>query len=75
MGNANRFAVGKAEGKRPLGRARYKLEDEIKINQKVRYKDTGYILLAQNSGRVAGCCEEGTELSGSVGNIKFITKG
>jgi thiamine monophosphate kinase len=52
MGNTNRFSVGKAEGKRPLGRPRYKLEDQIKINQNVGYSVVGYILLAQNRGEL-----------------------
>jgi hypothetical protein len=30
--NAYRILVGKPEGKRPLGRPRYKWEDNIKIN-------------------------------------------
>jgi hypothetical protein len=48
MGSTNRFAVGKAEGKRLLGRPRLTMEDQIKINQKVLYNGVGYILLAQN---------------------------
>jgi hypothetical protein len=41
MGSTNRFAVGKAEGKRPLGRPGHKLEDKFKINLKVGYKVVG----------------------------------
>lgn len=52
MGSTNRFAVGKTEGKRPLGRPRYKLEDQIKINQNVGYSIVSYILLAQNRGEL-----------------------
>lgn len=52
MGSANRFAVGKTEGKMPLGRLRHELKGKIKINQKVGYKRVGYILLAQNRGEL-----------------------
>jgi len=54
MGSTNRFAVGKAEGKRPLGKnlGRHKLKDKIKINQKVGYKVVGYILLAQRRDKL-----------------------
>jgi len=52
MGSTKSFAGGKAEGKRQLGRPGYKLEDQIKINQKVGYKAVGYILVAQNRGEL-----------------------
>jgi hypothetical protein len=52
MGSTNTFAVGKAKGKRPLGKPRHTLKDKIKINQKVVYKCVGYILLARNRGEM-----------------------
>jgi len=52
MRSTNRFAVGKIEEKRPLGRTRHKLKDKIKINEKVGYKVLGYILLAQKRGEL-----------------------
>jgi hypothetical protein len=52
MGNTNRFADGKAEGNRPLGRPRHILEDQVKINQIVLYNGVDYILLAQNMGEL-----------------------
>jgi len=52
MGSTNKSVVGKVEGKRPLGKPRHKLVDQIKINQKVGYKGVGYILLAQNRGEL-----------------------
>jgi hypothetical protein len=32
MGNANKYVVGKTEGKSPLGRPRRKQEDNVKLN-------------------------------------------
>jgi hypothetical protein len=58
--------VGKPEGKRPLGRPRRRLEDEIRMY----LREIGLGVCGLNStglgqGPVAGCCECGDELSGS----------
>ena len=47
-----RVLVGKSEGKRPLGRARHRREDNIKIDlQKVGCGVVEWIELAQNRDR------------------------
>ena len=44
-----RVLVGKAEGKRPLGRPRHRLEDNIKMDlQEVRYGGMDWIDLTQD---------------------------
>jgi hypothetical protein len=47
-----RVMVGKSEGKRPLGRPRYRWEDNIKMNlQEARCRGTHRIELAQDRDR------------------------
>jgi hypothetical protein len=47
-----RAFVGKPEGKRPIGRPKHKLEDNIKIHlQKVGYESVEWIDLAQDKDR------------------------
>jgi hypothetical protein len=47
--NAYRILVGKPEGKRPLGRPRYRLVDKIKIDLRVLgWGDMDWIDLAQD---------------------------
>ena len=48
-----RVLVGKPEGKRPLGRPRRKLEDNIKMNlQEMECEDMDWIELAQDRDRL-----------------------
>ena len=49
--DAYRVLVGKPEGKRPLGRSRRRLEDNIKMDLQVRDGDMDWIDLAQNRDR------------------------
>jgi len=59
--------VGKLEGKRPLGRPRRRWKDNIKTDlQEVRCGCMDWIELAQDSGQVAGTCDCGNEVSGSI---------
>jgi hypothetical protein len=47
MKNAREILVGKPEGKRPLGRLRYRLDDNIKVHLKeIGCKDVNWIHLA-----------------------------
>ncbi|KAJ4446880.1 hypothetical protein ANN_13580 [Periplaneta americana] len=63
--NAYRVLVGRAEGKRPLGRPKRRWEDNIKIDlREVGYDDRDWINLAQD--RMAGLCEGGNEPPGSL---------
>jgi hypothetical protein len=50
--NAYRFLVGKAEGKRPLGRPRRRWVDNIRMDLgEVRRGDVDWICLAQDRNR------------------------
>jgi hypothetical protein len=60
----HRVLVGKPEGKRPLGRPRRRWEDNIKKDLQEIGGGRDWMELAQ--GRVAGTCEYGKELSGSI---------
>jgi hypothetical protein len=65
-----RVLVGKPDVKRPLGRPRRKWENNIKMDlQKVGCGD--WISLA-HMGQVAGTCESGNELSGSIKCGQFL---
>jgi hypothetical protein len=61
-----RVLVGKPGGKRPLGRPRHRLEDNIKTN----IQDVGccmnWIEVVHDRDRFAGTCECGNEPSGSI---------
>jgi hypothetical protein len=64
--------VGKPEGKRPLGRPRRRWEDNIKADvQEVDCGGMDWIELAQGR-QVAGICECGNELSGSMKCGEFL---
>jgi hypothetical protein len=63
----HRVLVGKTEGKRSLGRPRRRLEDNIKMDvQEVGGARGDWMELAQDRDGVAGTCEYGKELSGSI---------
>ena len=67
----HRVLVGKSEGKRPLGRPRRRWEDNIKMDlQEVGGVETGWSWL--RIGQVAGTCEYGNELSGSIKCGEFL---
>ena len=64
-----RFWWGKREGKRPLGRPRRRWEDIIKMDlEEVRRGCGDWMEL----GQVAGACEYGNELSGSIKCGEFL---
>ena len=65
--------VGKPEGNRPLGRQRRRCEDNIKMDlQEVGRGCGDWMELAQEKGQVAGACEYGNELSGSIKCGEFL---
>jgi hypothetical protein len=50
--------VGKSEGKRPLGRPRRRLEDEIRMDlRETGLGGRGLDSTGSRQGPVAGCCE------------------
>jgi hypothetical protein len=49
---AYNILVGRPEGRRPLGRPRYRWEDNIKMDlREIRFGDVDWIHLAQDRGR------------------------
>jgi hypothetical protein len=61
-----RVLVGGLEGKRPLGRPRRRWEDDIKLDlREIGIDGANWIRLAQDSP-VAGFCEHGDGLLGSI---------
>ena len=68
-----RVLVGKPEGKRPLGRARRRWVDNIRMDlQEVGYGHVGWIGLAQDRDRCRTLVECGDEPSGSVKCGEFL---
>jgi hypothetical protein len=67
MRNAYKILVGKPEGKRPLGRPRCRGDDIIRMDLwgnrvgRCELDSSG-----SGQGPVAGCCEHGNELPGSI---------
>jgi hypothetical protein len=69
-----RFLVGRPEGKRLLGRPRRRWVDIIKMNfRKTVLDGSNRIRLAQDGGPVAGFCDHGNELSGSLEKAGCLT--
>ena len=62
--------VGKPEGKRPLGRPRRWLEDDIKMDVNL-FRGSGPNLSGTRQRQVAGSCERGHKPSGSLNASKF----
>jgi hypothetical protein len=64
--------VGRIEGKRPLGRPRRRWQDNIKMD----FQEVGGVVGTGWSwlriGTVAGTCECGNELSGSIKCGEFL---
>jgi hypothetical protein len=68
MINAYEISVGRSEGKRPLGRPRRIWEANIKKDfREIGFRSVDLI-------RLAGFCEHGNELSGSIKVGNFLTK-
>jgi hypothetical protein len=62
--NVYRILVGKPEGKRPLGRPRYRWVDNIKMDlREIGWDGMDWICPAE--GSVESSCEHGNESSGS----------
>ena len=58
---------GEHDGKRPLGRPRRTWEDNIKMDlQEVGRGYGNWMKLVQDREHVAGACEDGNELPGSI---------
>jgi len=69
----HRVLVGKPEGKRPLGRPRRRMEDNIKMDlQEVGGGCGDWMELAQDRDRLGGTCEYGDEPSGSKKCREFL---
>jgi hypothetical protein len=70
--NAYRVLVGKSEGKRPLGRCKYRWKDNIKINlREVGCSGMKCIDLAQDSDQWQALVNKGKEPLGSIKFLKF----
>ena len=68
-----RVLVGKPEGKKPLGRTRRRWKYNIKMDlQEGRCGGYGLDRAGSEYWQVAGCCEFGNELSGSVKGGEFL---
>jgi hypothetical protein len=62
-----RVLVGRPESKRPLGRPRYRWEDNIKMDlREIGIDEVNWIWLAPDRGPVVGFCEHGNEPLGSI---------
>ena len=68
----HRVLVGKPDGKRPLGRPRRRWEDNIKMDLQEVGGGGDWMELAQDKGQVAGTCEYGNELAGSIKCREFL---
>ena len=65
--------MGKPEGKRPLGKPGRRCENSVNMDlQEVGCRGMDWIELAQDMSQVAGTCECGDELSGSIKCGEFI---
>jgi hypothetical protein len=74
MRNACKILVGKAEGNRPLKTPRRRWEDNVKMDFRER-RGKLRTLGASGSGYgliIAGFCEVGNELSGSIKGGEFL---
>jgi hypothetical protein len=70
MRNVYSILVGKSEEKRPLGRSRYRSEDNIKMDFKDVHQDVDSIHLVECRIQF-GSCEQGNKLSGSKKGMKL----
>jgi hypothetical protein len=70
-----RVLVGKPKGKRPLGRLRCRWENNIKMDESSGSGIWGHGLDRDGSGQrqLAGTCECGNELLGSINVGNFLT--
>jgi hypothetical protein len=57
--------VGRPDGRRPPGRSRPRWENNIKMQIKVEWVH-GLVRFGSGQGEVAGSCECGNELPGSI---------
>ena len=68
----HRVLVGKPEGKRPLGRPRRRWKGNIKMDLQEVGGLCGLDGVGSGQGQVAGTCEYGDELSGSINCGEFL---
>ena len=69
----HKVLVGKPEGKRSLGRPARRWEDNIKMDlQEVGRVMWGLDGVGSGWGQVAGACEYGNEISGSIKCGEFV---
>jgi hypothetical protein len=67
------FWFGKPEGKRPIGRARRRWEDNVRMDlREIGYKAVDRIHLVQDRGPMMSCCVQGNEHSGSMKRSEFL---
>jgi len=67
--DAHSVLVGTPEGKRPLGRARRRWKDNIKVYVKGK---VGRVGSWNRSDQVTGACERGSQFLGSVNCGEFL---
>jgi hypothetical protein len=66
----------RSEGKRPLGRRRRRLEDNIKLDlREIGIDKLNWIRLAQDRVQWGGFCENGNEPSGSIKKAGYFLTG
>jgi hypothetical protein len=70
MRNAYKILVGKPGWKRPLGRPRYKRENNIIMD--LRERGCGLAATDSRLGPEAGSCENGNELPGYMRRGEFL---
>jgi hypothetical protein len=70
MRNSHKILVGKCEGRRPLGRPRCGLEDNIKMD--LNERGYGLDLAGSIQVPVAGCFEHDKEPSDSIKHLEFL---
>jgi hypothetical protein len=73
MGDAYRFFVGKSRGKKPFERSRRAWEDGIRKDLRgSRVGSCGLDACGSGYGPVAGSCEHGNDISGSLRGGEFL---
>jgi hypothetical protein len=66
-----RFVKNLGKGREPR-RPRRRWEDNIRMDlREIGWEVVDWIHLAQDSGPMAGCCEHGSECSGSIEGSEF----
>jgi hypothetical protein len=72
MRNAYRILIGKFEGRRPLGKPRYRWKDSIKMHFESRFGGYGLDLSGSGWGSVVGSFEHCNASSDSIEGGEFL---